>query len=94
MITKQQAINLRHNQELHYTGKTFCTMIFGPRGGATEKIERARVSGKSQTWKTRPDEFRLPVKHGLYENGAVTHLNKNDFHLAGECPLFKEEVVF
>lgn len=26
---------------------------------------RCRVNGKCKTWKTRPTEFRLPVKHGL-----------------------------
>lgn len=92
-MIKQQAINLRYGQELHYTGRKLCVLISGPKGGRQISIVKVRVSGKCQTWKTRPDEFRLPVKHGLYENGAVTHLNKNDFHLAGECPLDTPEVV-
>ena len=92
-MTKQQAISSHHNQEFHYTGKKLCTLIFGPKGGSKVSIVKVRVSGKCQTWKTRPDEFRLPVKHGLYENGAVTHLNKDDFHLAGECPLDTPGVV-
>ena len=28
---------------------------------------RGRVNGKCKTWKTRPDDFRLPMKHGLYD---------------------------
>lgn len=87
MVTKQQAMDLRHNQELHYTGKQQCHIIKGKRGGETIKIVRVRVSGKCQTWKTRPDEFRLPVKYGLYENSAVTHVNHSDFHLPQDCPL-------
>jgi len=26
---------------------------------------RARVNGRPQLWVTRPDSFRLPMKHGL-----------------------------
>lgn len=87
-MTKQQAMIAFRNQELHYTGKQNCARIIGPRGGEVIQLVRVRVSGKCQIWKTRPNEFRLPVKYGLYENGAVTHLNGNDFHLVSECPLF------
>lgn len=38
---------------------------------------RVRPSGKLQTWKTRPGEFRLPVKHGMYQSHEITH---NNFH--------------
>ena len=40
---------------------------------------RVRVSGRCKTWKTRPDEFRLPVKYGLRESLAITHENFKDF---------------
>lgn len=87
MITKQQAINLKHRQELHYTGKQECARMVGLKGGIIEKIVRVRVSGKCQTWKTRPDKFRVPVKYGLYENGEITHRNAIDFHLPSHCHL-------
>ena len=93
-MTIQQAINSNYSQELHYTGKQNCARIIGPKGGETITIVRVRVSGKCQTWKTRPIEFRLPVKYGLYENSAVTHLNKDNFHLSCECLLNEPEVVF
>jgi hypothetical protein len=32
-----------------------------------------RVSGKPQTWKTRPNEVKVPFKYGLYEYGYITH---------------------
>ena len=35
---------------------------------------RCRKSGKLKTWKTRPRDFKLPVKHGL----------KNSFYLTPE----------
>lgn len=28
---------------------------------------RARVNGAIKLWKTRPNDWRLPMKHGLYE---------------------------
>lgn len=34
-----------------------------------------RITGKIQFWKTRPNDFRIPVKRGLYEYGEVTPHN-------------------
>lgn len=34
---------------------------------------RVRTSGRVKTWKTRPGEFRVPVKYGLYTHGEITH---------------------
>lgn len=36
---------------------------------------RVRRSGKTQLWKTRPNEFKIPVKYGLYESTYITHEN-------------------
>jgi len=33
---------------------------------------RFRVSGRCKVWKTRPEEFRLPVKYGLSRSLAIT----------------------
>jgi hypothetical protein len=86
-MTKEQAMNCHHGQEIHYTGRHQCTRTVGPRGGETLTITRVRPSGRCQTWKTRPTAFRLPVKYGMYEHGEITHGNCDDFHLASECPL-------
>jgi hypothetical protein len=43
-----------------------------------------RQNGKIQFWKTRPDDFRIPVKRGLYEYGEVTPSNMHMVSL--ECP--------
>ena len=36
---------------------------------------RCRVNGKCKTWKTRPNEFRLPVKYGLRDCFYITQNN-------------------
>lgn len=55
MITKDIATALSHGKILH------SVTLKNADGTPT----RARVNGKCKTWKTRVDEFSLPVKHGL-----------------------------
>ena len=38
-----------------------------------------RRNGATKTWKTRPGEFRIPVKFGLYAYGYITDHNHTDF---------------
>lgn len=40
-----------------------------------------RRNGKTKVWKTRPGEFRIPVKYGLKGTGYITHLNASAFVL-------------
>ena len=42
---------------------------------------QVRRTGKTQTWKTRPNEFKIPVKYGLYESTYITHLNCNEWNV-------------
>lgn len=96
MVTKEQCIAAGDwmatgDKTFHYTGKHDCTRIVGSRGGVTTRITQVRANGKCQVWKTRPNEFRLPVKYGLYEYGEITHENASDWHVASECPLNHEE---
>lgn len=44
-----------------------------------------RRTGRTQTWKTRPGEFRIPVKYGLRGYGNITQLNLDKFHLPEDC---------
>lgn len=37
------------------------------------KYWKCRRNGKTQTWKTRPDEFRIPIKFGFKFCDAITH---------------------
>lgn len=33
---------------------------------------KTRRNGKTQRWKTRPNEFRIPIKYGFKSYGQVT----------------------
>lgn len=83
MITKQQAITAN---EFHYEP---CTKKVGPRDGITKHIETWRRNGQTQTWKTRPNEFRIPVKFGLYNYGSITERDSAFVHIASDCPLYE-----
>jgi hypothetical protein len=56
-MTKEQALALKHGDILHHI--------------AAKNVDgtplRARVNGKVKTWKTRPGDFEIPVKHGLHD---------------------------
>lgn len=82
MITYQQALT---ESEFHREGA--CHRIVGPRGGVTETVERWRRNGATKTWKTRPGEFRLPIKFGLRSYDAVTDRDAHLLHVVADCPL-------
>lgn len=56
---------------------------------ADGSCKRWRVNGKVKRWKTRPNEFRIPVKRGMYEHGYITEKNIHMFHFNGDCPWCK-----
>lgn len=64
-----------------------CQAYHGPRGGQREEIEAWRRNGATQLWKTRPEDFRVPVKWGMRSYGDITPANVGEFHLAKNCPL-------
>lgn len=43
------------------------------------KATNWRANGKCKTWITRPNEFKLPIKHGLYRYSYLTHENAHLF---------------
>jgi hypothetical protein len=45
-----------------------------------------RRNGATQTWKTRPGDFRIPVKYGLKGYGNITPANIDQFHAEDDCP--------
>jgi hypothetical protein len=45
-----------------------------------------RRNGATQTWKTRPGEFRIPVKYGMYQYGQIRHDIAEQFHTEADCP--------
>lgn len=72
MITKEQAVNA---SEFHH---------ISPRPNGTCEVWRR--NGVTQTWKTKPTEFRVPVKWGLYRYGDITQHEVEQFYTSEECP--------
>lgn len=83
-MNKDQAVSATYRTELHY-GQ--CKVILGKRGGETTKTEHWRVNGKCKTWKTRPEEFELPIKYGLKSCAYMNERNAGEFHLPEDCIL-------
>jgi hypothetical protein len=82
-VTKEQAVE---ENEFH---RGECSVEVGPRGGETVHIERWRRMGQTKLWKTRPDDFRVPIKFGMRARDSwyLTPDNAHEFHTADECPL-------
>jgi len=68
MITINEAKTVRHGDIFLMKDET----------NADGTPTRWRVTGKVKTWKTRPNEFQIPVKHGLYDYG---YINNDNIHL-------------
>jgi D-hexose-6-phosphate mutarotase len=79
MITRDQAIR---GGTFHFTA---AESQVGSHGWA--RVESWRSNGQCKTWKTRPSEFRLPIKHGLYDYSYLTEVNAEGFHHEDDCPL-------
>ena len=62
MITKTIAMNAEYRQEFMHR-----TLL-----DSRKKPVVCRVNGACRTWKTRPTEFQLPVKHGLKQCFYIT----------------------
>lgn len=86
MLTREQAMSGRL---FHMEG---CKRTLWKRGGTKDGIVEWRRNGKTKTWKTRPKEFSVPVKHGLRDYGYITERTAVDFHVAEECPLADERL--
>lgn len=69
MITKEIAVALHHGKTLYHVSMK----------NADKSALRVRVNGNCQTWKTRPAEFKLPIKHGMYQYGYITEKNGNEW---------------
>lgn len=67
-ITLREAKALRPGTILHHTKNK----------NADGSPQRWKVNGKVKTWKTRPNDVKVPIKHGLYAYGYIT---ENDLAL-------------
>jgi hypothetical protein len=43
--------------------------------------KQVRQNGKVKLWKTRPTEFKIPVKYGLYEYFYITQDNAHEWEI-------------
>lgn len=68
MITKAVALKLRN--------ETIYSLYYANADGTPQ---RWRVNGQVKTWKTRPNDFRLPIKRGMREFGYIDQINGGDF---------------
>lgn len=74
MINKEKAMTLRHGDIVyHMTEKN-----------ANGSPQRWRVNGHVKVWKTQPERFSVPIKHGLYSYGYLDDSNCHLFTL-DEC---------
>lgn len=71
-----EAKSLRYGQIVYIVG------AYDSNGHAS----RARVNGRVQTWKTRPNEVKVPLKRGLYDTGYLTERNLDKFTLTEPAP--------
>lgn len=70
-LTKQQAMLAQHATILYHR----------TRRNSDGTALRARTNGRCKVWATRPDEFRLPMKHGMYEAFYITEHNADNWSL-------------
>ena len=50
---------------------------------------RCRRNGATKRWATRPDEFRIPVKHGMYSHFYIDNRNAHEWTTVEPAPLPK-----
>ena len=48
---------------------------------------RWKVNGAVKRWVRKPDNFKVPIKRGLYEHGYITPENVMDFELKEESAI-------
>lgn len=90
-MTRDELRNAGFRTEFHYAPA--CRRTVGPKGGVTVKNETWRINGAMVEFKTRPEEFRRPVKHGLRSYGYIDQHNVAAFVLAHTCPVCHGESI-
>lgn len=80
MITIEQAKALSYGDRVYFV-QMYKTVgsYFDSNGRARavsapiegNKVREFRVSGRPKTWKTRPNDVKVPVKYGLYDNAYI-----------------------
>jgi hypothetical protein len=74
----------------HHRDDCAQVVTYGPRGGPRfPRTELWRRNGATQTWATRPDDFRVPVKYGMRSYGQLVAGDSPAWHVgtAEACDL-------
>lgn len=77
-------------QYFHHGDDCAQSVTVGPRGGITyPRTESWRRNGRTQTWKSRPAGFRIPVKYGMYAYGQLIEADSERWHVgtAEDCEI-------
>ena len=69
--------NIYHRKAL-MEGRIFFHKTLKNKDGSQMKAKR---NGQNKLWKTRPNEFKIPVKQGLYNFGYIDQDNYLDWTL-------------
>ena len=79
-ITLEQAKNLSYGDRVYFVkmykqigtyldSKGRIRAVSQPIEG--DKVREFRVSGAPKTWKTRPNDIKVPIKYGLYDHAYI-----------------------
>lgn len=75
-VTKDIATRLTNNPPWGGIGTTLYHITARNADGTAVMV---RVNGALKTWKTRPDDFRLPTKYGLRDGVQITPRNQHEW---------------
>lgn len=73
-VTKEIAESLKHGAIVYHK-----TLKQGPKNARIPL--RVRITGKCQTWKRAPNDFRLPVKWGFKQCWAIDQNNAHEWEV-------------
>lgn len=58
-------------------------LVYHKAHNADKTLQRWKVIGKPKTWKTRPNEVQISLKHGLRHFATINQNDLEDFSLGG-----------
>ena len=89
-LTMEQAMTGQHFHFDMDGCRLECAVTYGKTGKAQPRasIFEWRRNGATKTWKTRPNEYRIPVKYGIRDYRYITQ--DDHVHLAKDCPALRE----
>jgi hypothetical protein len=94
MLTREQALTEREFHANSLDPKHTCKVVIGPRGGRKVTMEIWRRNGRTKLWKTRPNDFKIPVKYGMgYGMGSYNYITQDNlayWHVRSECPVLQQ----